>query len=148
MAAVQSGNSAGSPRCRPSANGTRSNQKNGPTPADSTQASIAARRSGTSQRACMKSRFGSGGGIIRAAADDREPFVAERLPWLHGGGVEIRTRRAVPADVTWLRDEDVRPARPVEHVRAGAVDRQVGVHGDVADLIGHRLRDLERAELR
>src|SRR6516225_10690220 len=98
MAAAQAGKLAGWPRCRPSVNGTPSNQKNGPTPADCTQPSMAAHRSGTTQQTCMNSRLGKGWAAIAAiSADHREPELAERLPWLHGGVIEVGARRAVPA---------------------------------------------------
>src|SRR6516225_4192337 len=126
MAAAQAGKLAGWPRCRPSVNGTPSNQKNGPTPADCTQPSTAAVRSGTTQQTCMNSRLGK----VRAAmsaisADHREPAIAERLPWLHGRVIEVGTRRPVPADVGGLGDHDVGPPWPADRVLPRAMDRQV-----------------------
>ncbi len=74
MAAVTAGKSAGTPRCRPSAQPTPSNQKKGPRPLCETRIRWRHEGRGTTQHTCMKFRFVRGG--ARANVDLRREGVA------------------------------------------------------------------------
>ena len=121
------GNSAGSPRWRPSANGTPSNQKNGPTPA--VDPGVDGGAEVGDHPAHLHEVSGSGTAASRSVDSDAAQLITGKRSSPNGShcfmsvAVEVRARRAVPADVGRLGDEEVGPAGPVHHVRTGAVDR-------------------------